>query len=236
MGGIKIHAAIDTLIARNRIHNTGRALWMDWMAQGTRITRNLCYDNTTDDLFVEVNHGPFLVDNNLFLSPTSLRDWSEGGAFAHNLFGGRVDSRPELKRDTPYHPAHSTVVAGLRNIAGGDHRFFNNVFVGTPSAAPATRDVDPKTAPPAATYGLATYQTAERPLLTGWQRLLQRRVTLRQRGGLRGGNRRQYRPQTRRGRRPRFPSVNARRGIEIRRDLASHDGATRHHHGVKARL
>ena len=167
MGGIKIHAAIDTLIARNRIHNTGRALWMDWMAQGTRITRNLCYDNTTDDLFVEVNHGPFLVDNNLFLSPTSLREWSEGGAFAHNLFGGRVDSRLELKRDTPYHPVHSTLVAGLRNIADGDNRFLNNVFVGVPSAEPAARDVDPKKAQPAATYGLATYQTAERPLLTG---------------------------------------------------------------------
>jgi hypothetical protein len=82
MGGIKLHGAIDVLISRNRIHNAGRGLWMDWMAQGTRISSNLLYDNTTDDLFVEVNHGPFVVDNNVFLSPVSLRDWSEGGAYS----------------------------------------------------------------------------------------------------------------------------------------------------------
>jgi len=131
IGGIKIHASIDMLIRGNRIHNAGRALWMDWMAQGTRITGNLCYDNSTDDLFVEVDHGPFLVDNNIFLSAVSLRDWSEGGAFAHNMMAGRIESRPQ-RRQTPYHKAHSTVVAGLSNIKGGDHRFYNNLFIGRP--------------------------------------------------------------------------------------------------------
>ena len=93
MAGIKLHAAIDVLIQNNRIHNAGRGMWMDWMAQGTRITGNLLYDNSTDDLFVEVDHGPFLVDNNLFLSGLSLRDMSEGGAYVHNLMTGR-DSQP----------------------------------------------------------------------------------------------------------------------------------------------
>ena len=37
------------------------------MAQGTRVTGNLFHDNR-EDMFVEVDHGPFLVDNNLFLS------------------------------------------------------------------------------------------------------------------------------------------------------------------------
>jgi hypothetical protein len=134
MGGIKLHGAIDVLIENNRIHNAGRGLWMDWMAQGTRITRNLLYDNTTDDLFVEVNHGPFLVDNNLFLSELSLKDWSEGGAYVHNLFAGRVESRPEPARETPYHPAHSTQVAALAATAGGDNRFFYNVFLGGEAA------------------------------------------------------------------------------------------------------
>jgi hypothetical protein len=130
MGGIKLHAAIDVLIEGNRIHNAGRGLWMDWMAQGTRITRNLLYDNTTDDLFVEVNHGPFLVDNNLFLSPLSLKDWSEGGAYAHNLFLGQIESRPEPGRKTPYHPAHSTRVTDIVTTRGGDNRFYNNLFGG----------------------------------------------------------------------------------------------------------
>ncbi len=69
MAGIKIHAAIDTEISGNHIYHTCRGIWLDWMAQGTRVTGNLLHDNgPQEDLFVEVNHGPFLVDNNLFLS------------------------------------------------------------------------------------------------------------------------------------------------------------------------
>jgi hypothetical protein len=130
MAGIKLHGAIDVVIRNNRIHNAGRGMWMDWMAQGTRITGNLLYDNSTDDLFVEVNHGPFLVDNNLMLSGISLQDWSEGGAYVHNLMAGRIVSRPEPRRSTPYHRSHSTALAGLNSTTGGDDRFYNNIFVG----------------------------------------------------------------------------------------------------------
>ncbi|HOX01675.1 MAG TPA: right-handed parallel beta-helix repeat-containing protein [Candidatus Paceibacterota bacterium] len=130
MAGIKIHAAIDCEISGNRIFRTCRGLWMDWMAQGTRITRNLCYDNASEDLFVEVNHGPYLVDNNLFLSGVSLLDMSQGGAFAHNLWTGRIVSTEEPGRLTPYHPPHETAMAGLRSIQGGDNRYYNNIFVG----------------------------------------------------------------------------------------------------------
>jgi alpha-N-arabinofuranosidase len=130
MAGIKIHAAIDTEIRGNHIYRTCRGIWLDWMAQGTLVTRNLLHDNgPQEDLFVEVNHGPFLVENNLFLSATSLLDWSEGGAYAHNLMAGRIVLQPELRRSTPFHKAHTTEVAGLRNIRGGDDRFYNNVLV-----------------------------------------------------------------------------------------------------------
>jgi len=167
MGGIKLHAAIDVLIKNNRIHNAGRGMWMDWMAQGTRITGNLCYDNTTDDLFVEVDHGPFLVDNNLLLSPTSLSDMSEGGAYAHNLMTGRITSRPEPRRETPYHQAHSTALAGLVNIKGGDDRFYNNILVGGDNA-PADAGKAPGKGPQRASpYGLAVYDARELPLQTG---------------------------------------------------------------------
>jgi alpha-N-arabinofuranosidase len=140
MAGIKLHAAIDTVIRGNHLYRACRGLWLDWMAQGTRVSRNLFHDNGPwEDLFVEVNHGPFVVDHNLFLSPTSLLDMSEGGAYAHNLFAGKLISVPEPGRETPFHPAHSTAVAGLRRIEGGDNRFFNNVFLGRggPGSAPA---------------------------------------------------------------------------------------------------
>ncbi len=130
MGGIKLHAAIDVEISRNHIYRTCRGIWLDWMAQGTRVTGNLLHENRSEDLFVEVNHGPFLIDNNIFLSPSTLRDWSQGGAYAHNLIAGRSGLRPQ-GRSTPYHKAHTTEVAGLLNIKGGDDRFYNNIFTGS---------------------------------------------------------------------------------------------------------
>jgi hypothetical protein len=76
------------------------------MAQGTRVTGNLLHDNgPAEDLFMEVDHGPFVVDNNIFLSGTSLLDMSEGGAFAHNLFAGHIRPAPELG-ETRYGHSH----------------------------------------------------------------------------------------------------------------------------------
>jgi hypothetical protein len=129
IAGIKIHASIDMLIKKNRLANCGRGLWLDWMSQGTRVTGNLLYNNTSDDLFMEVNHGPFLIDNNLLLSELSLRDWSEGGAYVHNLFAGNIEVKPQ-DRLTPYHLPHSTELAGLKETLCGDNRFFNNIFAG----------------------------------------------------------------------------------------------------------
>lgn len=151
MAGIKFHAAIDTTIRSNHIYRTCLGLWLDWMAQGTRVSANLFHENG-QDLFVEVNHGPFVVDNNLFLSPASLLDMSEGGAYAHNVFAGRITSRPEPNRETPFHPAHSTTVAGLARIQGGDDRFYNNIFIGKGNAAG---------------FGLAEYDARPLPLKTG---------------------------------------------------------------------
>lgn len=142
--GIKIHAAVDTLIAGNHIHHCNRGMWLDWMAQGTRVRGNLFHDNSADeDLFVEVNHGPFLVDHNIFLSPRVLADWSQGGAYAHNLFAGKLVPRPELRRETPWLEEHGTQIAGLKNIPGGDSRFFNNLLI-----APAGLDAYDASATP----------------------------------------------------------------------------------------
>ena len=68
IGGIKLHAAIDVVIRHNRIHDCSLGTWLDWQTQGTRISRNLFYGNNRD-LFVEVSHGPYLVDHNVLASP-----------------------------------------------------------------------------------------------------------------------------------------------------------------------
>jgi len=147
MAGIKIHGAIDTLISKNHIYRCNRGIWLDWMAQGTRITGNLVHDIASDkvdwprdwnantpggenDMFLEVNHGPILVDNNIFLSPYSINDRSRGVAFTHNLFAGAFRIVPHDDRETPYHKPHSAEVVALRDYTCGDHRFYNNIFLG----------------------------------------------------------------------------------------------------------
>jgi len=130
MAGIKFHGAVDGLISNNHIYRTNRGIWLDWMTQGTRVTGNLLHDNgPSEDLFVEVNHGPFLVDNNILLSDNSILVNSQGAAYVHNLINGRVRVITGEKRLTPYLKAQSTEVAGLAPNPGGDERYYNNIFI-----------------------------------------------------------------------------------------------------------
>jgi alpha-N-arabinofuranosidase len=129
MAGVKFHAAIDVEISRNHIYRAIRGLWLDWMAQGTRVSGNLFHDNLDQDLFVEVDHGPFLVDNNIFLSTRTLLDVSQGGAYVHNLIAGSLHINPFDARQTPYHKAHSTEPAGMHDNPYGDDRYYNNLLI-----------------------------------------------------------------------------------------------------------
>ena len=134
VAGIKLHASLDTQISENIIYSCYRGVWLDWQAQGTRISRNVLFDNISEDFFVEVCHGPYMADHNLFLSPMNFRNMSQGGAFVHNLFAGRFVVRCEITRTTPYHFPHETAMAGYSNITGGDDRYYNNIFLGDNSA------------------------------------------------------------------------------------------------------
>ncbi|MET0419288.1 MAG: right-handed parallel beta-helix repeat-containing protein, partial [Actinoplanes sp.] len=135
IGGIKLHAAIDVVIRHNRIHDSTLGIWLDWQTQGTRISRNLLYANSRD-LFVEVSHGPYLAEHNIFASPAALEIFSQGGAYVNNLICGTVRLEAVMDRATPYHRPHSTQVAGYAVIRGGDDRWVGNIFAGgDPSAA-----------------------------------------------------------------------------------------------------
>lgn len=166
IGGIKFHAAVDALIRKNRIHRTGRGIWLDWMTQGTRVSGNLFYDNNMEDIFLEVNHGPFVVDNNIFLSPVAIRTQSQGGAYVHNLISGSVYMWPDLNRFTPYFLPHSTDIGALTTIAGGDDRYYNNIFVGNGGEMTSDTTVivnpwDPKNK---YKFGLIGYNQAKLPV------------------------------------------------------------------------
>ena len=150
--GIKLHAAIDVTIRRNHIHHCIQGVWLDWEAQGARVTENLLHDNYppegavfakgamfSTDVFIEVGHGPTLIDNNFLLSPQSVTIPSEGIAVVHNLMLGAftlinsgVDSVVNGQREpryTPYHIPHRTEVAGFMTILHGDDRIYNNILI-----------------------------------------------------------------------------------------------------------
>ena len=94
----------------------------------------------SQDIFVEVGHGPTLIDNNIMMSKVSLRFATQGVALVHNLMLGTftcVGSGTSW-RYTPYHIRHRTEVAGFMTILHGDDRFYNNIFVQAhPVDAPA---------------------------------------------------------------------------------------------------
>ncbi|MCR5594950.1 MAG: right-handed parallel beta-helix repeat-containing protein [Lachnospiraceae bacterium] len=191
--GIKLHAAIDVTIRRNHIHDSIIGIWLDWEAQGARITKNILHDNMrpdgvvggpgamfNSDIFIEVGHGPTLIDNNLILSKQSITIPSEGIAVVHNLVLGGfglinsgVDSIVNGQREpryTPYHIRHRTEVAGFMTILHGDDRIYNNIFVQT---FPQT---DKKKTPADADYCLAgtkafdifpTYEEWHKPFEAG---------------------------------------------------------------------
>lgn len=156
IGGIKMHAAIDVIIRNNHFHHCTRGLWLDWQAQGTRVTGNLFHDNSLpydyllkpenlanlglgEDIFIEVSHGPTLLDNNILLSDRALKLPTQGVALVHNLIAGSLtavgkgvdNGAKTLKspRYTPYHVPHRTEVVGFMTILHGDMRFYNNIFV-----------------------------------------------------------------------------------------------------------
>lgn len=136
VAGIKLHAAIDTVVEKNCIHNCMRGLWLDWEAQGTSVEKNLFYENILEDLFIEVCHGPCIVENNIMLSKRCVHNVSQGTAYIHNLFCGEFASSRETSRFTLYHLPHSTMIGGVMFIYGGDDRIINNIFIGKNDGSP----------------------------------------------------------------------------------------------------
>lgn len=159
IGGIKFHAAIDVTIRNNHFHHCTRGVWLDWQTQGTRVSRNLFHDNCLpydyllrpenlaglglgEDLFIEIAHGPCLVDNNILLSERAVKLPTQGVAFVHNLFGGSITAvgrgvkngteKYDSTRYTPIHLPHRTEITGFMSVLHGDVRFYNNVFVQQP--------------------------------------------------------------------------------------------------------
>ncbi len=132
---IKLHQSVDTTIRHNLIrrvsHQTHGAfgIWLDWANQGARVTGNIICDTQTEALFLEMDHGPTLVDNNILVGG-GVKSNSEASVFAHNLF---VDCPFRMVSDTrrrsQYHKPHSKIVVGRKQGIPRDDKWFYNIFV-----------------------------------------------------------------------------------------------------------
>ena len=141
VAAIKLHAAVDTVIRTNRVHDSVLGMWLDWQAQGTVVDANAFYRNTRD-VMTEVTHGPITFTNNVFASEFSFDDYAQGAAFVNNLFAGRIRHTSVLDRSTPYHFPHATDVAGEAFVYGGDDRYANNLFLAVGDSATSLRMAD----------------------------------------------------------------------------------------------
>jgi len=132
---IKFHQSVDTVIRGNLIRGVYHqkqgafGIWIDFGNQGIRITRNIIYNTQAATIFVEMNHGPILVDNNILVGPDVLSN-SEANVFAHNLF---VDCgyhyRPDKKRQSRYYKPHTREMAGKKTDTPREDKWFNNIFI-----------------------------------------------------------------------------------------------------------
>ena len=90
-------------------------------------------DGIGEDIFIEISHGPTLVDNNVLLSDRAMKLATQGVAVVHNLIAGSFtavgrgvnngsDKLPS-PRYTPYHVPHRTEINGFMTVLHGDCRF-----------------------------------------------------------------------------------------------------------------
>jgi hypothetical protein len=132
---VKFHNSVDTVISNNLIRGVYRqeqgafGIWMDFGNQGTRITRNIIYNTEAATVFLEMDHGPTLVDNNILVGQ-SVRSNSEATVFAHNLFVDcGYEYTPDTERRSQYYKPHTTEVVGRKTGTAQDDKWFNNIFI-----------------------------------------------------------------------------------------------------------
>ncbi len=137
MAAIKFHMAMDVTIRNNiirRVHK-GHGIWADWGNSGIRITGNVIYDiYDLNTVFFEMDHGPFIVDNNILIGRPLLTT-SERMTYVHNLSvqSGTTSFQENFERGgSPIWQPHSKIPVASRvmPIATSGDRYFNNIFIG----------------------------------------------------------------------------------------------------------
>ncbi len=135
--GIKLHRTVDVVISNNLIRRVyslqdqaAFGIWIDFGAQGMRITRNIIYDTETEAIFLEMNHGPILVDNNIIVGKRGVSSNSESTIYAHNLFvDANFSNSTDTSRKSQYYTPHTTIELEKKSVVHQDEKWFNNMFI-----------------------------------------------------------------------------------------------------------
>ena len=131
-GGIKVHFFYDGLIEGNLLRNNNcNGIWLDNVWYGSRVTRNVVLYSRGQGIFVEMGHGPCMVDNNIVAftkigEGIYLHDAS-GVTIAHNLLYANQHfgffARIVTDRKATNFKGEREVVA-TKNLS-----IFNNIFI-----------------------------------------------------------------------------------------------------------
>ncbi|MFW6114439.1 MAG: right-handed parallel beta-helix repeat-containing protein [bacterium] len=134
---IKFHNSVDTVIRGNLIRGVYHqkqgafGIWIDFGNQGSRISGNLIYDTQAAALFLEMNHGPILADNNIMVGG-GFRSNSENTVLAHNLLVDcPINYNADVNRRSQYFVPHTTRIAGRKTGVPRNEKWYNNIFAGS---------------------------------------------------------------------------------------------------------
>jgi hypothetical protein len=130
-GGIKIHCTVNSLFRRNVFlrNRNSASLWLDGEITNTRITQNLFHDTQDSPfgaIFLEINQGPNLIDNNVILNSHTHGLYEHDAArivVLQNLIAHGSGSAVHFNLGDPnrkFNDAHPE----------NDHRIFGNILGG----------------------------------------------------------------------------------------------------------
>jgi hypothetical protein len=129
LAGLKFHTAIDMIIRGNVIRrcNNGFGLWLDWQSMGTRVTGNVIDAAATKSIYLEADHGPTLVDNNVLVGDRVYISESNVEAF-NLLINSSVGVSGDGRTPSLFTPHTITDLVGA-TVSPQYDRSYGNIFV-----------------------------------------------------------------------------------------------------------
>lgn len=135
--GIKLHIGVDITIRNNIIRDVdAQGIWVDFANQGWRISGNVFQRVMWNQIHFEQNHGPILVDNNIFIGGPDGNGkitfhGTDAVVMAHNLFFNIDTTVYKSDKRTPskFTPHTGNRIGGFSVGISNDIKSYNNIFI-----------------------------------------------------------------------------------------------------------